>query len=263
MTVPWLPLLLALFLQAPFPQGGAREHAAPLESGMVRSLELEPLPGTHALYFRLDGASARPDQAPVGLLRYVAGPDREGGVRVDFELQYLATNVRVLHTEQASLACRHLVFRELREGAGRTLFLQGTPAAGFEGHELGIGEVVRRALPGPGEFPLLLLESARLGQELPPEALVLDPLSAGFESLRLTCTVQGDLRAIEARRLDGSLRWRVVARGEELLEWRFQERGPVARSVPREVFEALLEQHAGDQAEVREAAAAPDPASRR
>lgn len=256
-------LLCALLAGLSLAQDGARERVAPLESGMVRSLELEPLPGTRAQYFRLDAAGAGPDRAPVALLRYVAGPDRVGGVRVDFELQYLASDVRVLHTEQASLASRRLVFRELRGGGGRTLFLQGSPSAGFEGHELGIGEVVRRELAGPGEFPLLLLESVRLGQDLPPEAFVLDPLSAGFELLRITCSKQDDLRRIEGRRIDGSLRWRVVARGEELLEWRFQERGPVARSVPREVFEALLEQHGGVRAEVREAATDPAPAELR
>jgi hypothetical protein len=233
---------------------------APLESGLVRTLELEPLPGTFAQYLRLEREGARPGEAPLGLLRYVSGPDREGGVHVDLELQFLADGLRVFHTELAAPARRRVVFREVRAGAGRTLFLEGTPATGYAGYELGVGEVVRRERAGFGELPLLLIESVRLGQAVPEELSVLDPLSADFEPLRLVrldppSAEQADEHVLEARRTDGSLRWRVAARGGELTEWRFQERGPVARAITRAEFEAVLEAHDNSVRAAREAAA--------
>jgi hypothetical protein len=232
------------------------QASAPLESGLVRSLELEPLPGTFAQYFLLERDGARANRSPLGLLRYVSAPDREGGLHVDVELHFLAEGLRVFHTELAGPARRRLVFREVREGAGRTLFLEGTPTLGFEGYELGVGEVVRHSRTGYGELPLLLVEAARLGRCLPEELPVLDPLSASFEPLRLSQREEpSEIRILEARRLDGSLRWRVSARGAELTEWRFQERGPVARAVPRAEFEAALEAHELTVRQAREAAA--------
>lgn len=238
----------------------AQEPAGALDSGLVRSLELERLEGTFVQHFRLDRPGAYADEPPLALVRYVAGPDRAGGVRADLELAYLDDEVRVIHAEQTSFAQRRVVFRELRARAGRTLFLEGAPEGGLAGYELGGSEVVRHKLAEPGELPLLLVESMRRGRPLPGEALVLDPLAATFEPLQLTSrpgTGPGsDERVFEARRSDGSLRWRVSARGEELLEWRFQERGPAARAITPEEFQRLHAQHELGMREVREAAAA-------
>lgn len=252
-----MPAPYLLFLLALVPQ----QRRGLIDSGSVRSVELESGPGTWAQYFRLDDSVARPEDAPQGLLRYVAWPDRQGGVHVDLEVQFLADGLRVVHTEEASLEHRRLVFRELREGAGRTVLLDGTPATGFEGHELGIGEAIRLR-PGTGEFPLLLIESARLGDELPAELSVFDPLAAAFEPLKTKSWWQDGEHVVEARRTDGGLRWRIRFRGEELLEWRFQDRGPVARSIPREVFQALLDRHENGVRKAREAAASTRPSRR-
>src|SRR5262245_16517089 len=181
---------------------GMQEPTTPLASGLLRSLELEPAAGTFVQHFRLDREGARPDELPLALLRYVAGPDSEGGVRADLELAFLADEVRVIHSERARRGQRRLVFRELRGRAGRTLFLEGTPEQGFQGYELGGREAVHHELAARGEFPLLLIESARLGLPVPDEASVLDPLAAAFESLQLTTRGEADERVFEARRSD-------------------------------------------------------------
>jgi len=233
------------------------QDASWLESGLVRTVELESRPGAWAAYLRLDREGAPSGSAPIGLLRYVAGPDPEGGVHVDLELQFLGGGVRVLHSEQAAFGRRRLVFREVCAGAGRTLLLEGGPSSVFQGYELGPREVVRHTDAGCGELPLMLVESSRLGYLLPDEGSVLDPLSASFESVRLLQRDEGDARILEARRMDGSLRWRVTFQGSELAEWRFQERGPVARGVSREEFQRLIEAHEVRTREAREAASGP------
>lgn len=257
MSCPWFLLATGLACQAL--SARVQDAAGPLQSGLVRSLELESPPGTFEQHFRLDREGARADELPLALMRYVAGPDPAGGVRADLELAYLADGLRLIHTERASPTNRRVVFRELGERAGRTLFLEGTPEAGFEGYELGGPEVVRHELDQSGgrggELPLLLIESARLGLNGPDQLAVLDPLAALFEPLQLETRLLGAEREFEARRADGSLRWRVSLRGQELIEWRFQERGPAARAVPREEFEHLRGQHDLAVRTAREAAA--------
>lgn len=250
------PLLaLALLFQEP----REKESPAPLESGLVRSLELAHAPGTWVQYLRLDRAGARAGEPPAALLRYLAGPDAEGGVRVELELQYLDEPLRVLHTEQANRQRRRLVFRELHEHGGRTLFLEGSPATGYQGHELGTREVVRHAFDsaaGAGELPLLVLESARMGFPLPADLALLEPLSAAFEPVRLAVDGPGAARVCEVRRSDGSLRWRVTLSGARIEEWRFQERGPAAHAISPEEHARLREQHELSATAAREAASA-------
>lgn len=241
-----------LALAAVSPQAGA---TPPFLHGLVRSLDLEPPPGTWVQHFRLERAGARADEAPIGLLRYVAGPDPEGGERVEVELQYLADGLTLIHTEQTNEARRRIVFREVRERGGRTLFLEGEDGPSWSGYELGGTEVVRHELPG-GALPLFLIEAMRRGEAHPEELAVLDPLAATDELLKLTTRTSGEERVFEARRADGGLRWRVSARDAELLEWRFQERGPVARAIPPADYRALREQHELAMSAVREAAAA-------
>jgi len=248
----WLPGALLLVAQS----------GAPLESGLVRSLDLEPLPGTWVQHFRLERTGSRADEHPVGLVRYVAGPDSEGGLRVELELQYLAAATTLIHIEQVNPARRRLVFREVRERGGRTLFLEGASGAGFSGYELGGPEVVRRELQD-GALPLFLIEAARTGGVLAMETSVLDPLTASFEPLRLLVhEAQGPAgeRVLEARRADGSLRWRLRTLAGELRELSFQEHGPVARPVAREEFERLRAEH---ELEARAAQEAGSPAAQR
>jgi hypothetical protein len=232
-----------------------RESASLLASGLVTSLECAPREGTWIQHFRLD-AQGDPERPPVGLLRYVAAPDPEGGVRVDLDLRFLVHGVHLVHTEFARPGMRRLVFREVRESGGRTLFLEGAPGAPMQGHELGGPELVRRDSVGPADLPLLLVESLRLGFPPPERASVVDPLGAVEESLTIETRAAGEgVVACEARRPDGSLRWAVRLRGSELLEWRFQDRGPTARAIPADEYERLTTQHELGVRAAREAAA--------
>lgn len=255
MLTPWW---LALALCA-----GVQDDPSPLGNGLVRSVELAPVPGTCVQHFRLDRERAREGELPQALLRYVAGPDGAGGVRAELELEYLDGGLHVIHTEQANLERRRLVFREVRERAGRTVFLEGSPEQGYSGYELGGPAVLRRSFPadcGAGELPLLLLESVRLGLALPQALPVFDPLAARFEDVELALRTEAGNEAAgerthEARRADGSLRWRVTLHDQEIRAWRFQERGPLARSITAEEFARLREQHDQLQRSAREAAA--------
>jgi hypothetical protein len=234
--------LLFLLLCVGAGQGQGQGKSAPLESGIVRSVELDAPPGTFVRHFRLDGL-AGPDAPPQGLMRYLAGPEEEGGLRVETEILYFAEGLRVLHAERVAGGERRLVFRELGKGNARTFFLTGKRGERCEATELGGPEVVRRNFPEESEFPLVLIESARRGLALPSRASVLEPLGAALEEITLATRGGFEERMLEARRADGSSRWRVSFRGEELVAWGWQEGGAQARAVPRAEYERIKEEH--------------------
>jgi len=245
-------MLFPLWLVACLFQGGAR--SAPLESGLVRSVELDAPPGTYVAYFRLDAPGA-PAAPPVGLLRYVAGPDAEGGERVETELLFLSEGLRVVHGERARGDERRTVFREFGRRSGRTLVLSGTVGGSYEATELGGPEVVRRSLASGGEFPLGLLEDARSGRAVPGALAVFEPLAGSFEPTTLATRGGFEERTLEARRADGSLRWSATFRGAELLALGWSEAGPRARVVAREEYERLRNEHELAKGMAEEAAA--------
>ena len=230
------------------------QGSAPLANGLVREIELEPRPGTLVQHFRLDAEPAAAGGEAKGRMRYVTGPDPEGGLRVELEIQYFDHDLRVIHTELASAEHRLLVFRELFDRGGRTLFLSGAPATGYESYELGGPEIVRHALDGTGEFPLLWIEAARRGHEVPATLPLLEPLSSRFEPAFLEETSRDGTRQLTARREDGSRRWCVSFRDGLPVEWRWQDRAPVARAISREEYEQLGEEHEPESHAVREAA---------
>ena len=213
-----------------------QEARAPIETGLVRAVELESLPGTFVQHFRLEPARATASGDAVGVGRYLAGPDPEGGLRVELELVYFEGDVRVFQCERATLSERKLVFREVRPAGGRTLFLTGSPSAGYECQELAGGEALRRVLSDAGEFPLFLVESARRGLALPGEAQVFEPLAAQPER-GTVAFVAGESLAL--RRSDGSLRFAVRFEAGAPVEWRWNERAPVARAISRAEYEEL------------------------
>jgi hypothetical protein len=246
--------LLALAALQSIPAGdGVRP---PLASGLVRAVEVARAAPAFVQHFRLDAGELRAERAPLGLARYVAGPDPEGGTHVELELELFAPGLRLIHVEQANLQRRRLVFRELGARAARTLFLEGRPSEPLLGYELGGPEVLRRTTEAGGILPLLLLESQRRGALPPGELRVLDPLSTAFEPLALAARDDALGRVLEARRADGSLRWRAVLAGAELAELRFQERGPLARPIAPEEFARWRERHEQETRSAREAAAA-------
>jgi len=245
-------MLFPILVLALVPQASGRP--APLESGLVRSVELDAPAGTYVAWFRLDAPEA-PDAPPAGLLRYVAGPDPDGGERVEVEFLFLAEGLRVVHGERARGEERHTVFREFGTQSGRTLIVSGAAGAGYEATELGGPEVVRRHLVPGGEFPLGLLEHARAGRAVPRTAEVFEPLGTTFEPLTLATRGGFEERILEARRADGSLRWGATFRGEALVALSWSEGGPRARAVPREEYERLRGEHELARRVAEEAAA--------
>lgn len=245
-------MIFALLLLACLPQGSGR--SAPLESGLVRSVELDAPAGTYVAYFRLDAPGA-PEAPPIGLLRYVAGPDPEGGERVETELLFLAEGLRVVHGERARGDERRTVFREFGTRGGRTLILSGVSGLGYDATELGGPEVVRRRLSAAGEFPLALTEAARAGRAVPRTAEVFEPLASDFEALSLATRGGFEERTLEARRADGSLRWSATFRGEGLVALGWSEGGPRARAVSREEYERIRGEHELARRVAEEAAA--------
>src|SRR5262245_10103515 len=113
-------MLLGLLFQAGVLAGRLQQAEGPLAAGIVRAVELEPLPGTVVQHFRIDRPGSQADEEPLGILRFLSEPDPEGGLRVELELEYFDDGLRVIHTEQGTRFERRLVFRELRERAGRT-----------------------------------------------------------------------------------------------------------------------------------------------
>lgn len=214
------------------PQGVSR----PLESGLVRSVEIESPPGTHVQHFRLESGDG--SGTAVGLARYVAGPDGDG-TRVELELSWFEPELRLIQTERASPFGRLLVFREVRDDGGRTLFLTGDPGRPWSCHELGGPESLRRTYPAGGELPLLLVEAARRGQTLPAEAPVFDALRARFEATRISA-VEG---TFELRTEGQPPRFAVELDGDRLVAWRWQPGGPVARPIAPETWESLRQEH--------------------
>lgn len=227
------PVLAALLVSwLAVPQGASR----PLESGLVRSVEVESPPGTHVQHFRLDPGGRK--GPPIGLARYVAGPDGEG-TRVELELSWFEPELRLIQTERESDYGRLLVFREVRPDGGRTLFLTGDPGRPWSCHELGGRLPLRREYPAGGELPLLLVEAFRRGREVPPEAPTFDPLRARFEPTHVRVS-EG---TFELRTVDGALRFAVELEGSRLAGWRWQPGGPVARPVTAEAWELLRREH--------------------
>ncbi|MEQ1893582.1 MAG: hypothetical protein ABL998_13645 [Planctomycetota bacterium] len=231
--------MLALFLAL---AALSQQGKAPLESGLVRSVELEALPGTFVQHFRLD-SPAGTDAPPQGLLRYLSGPDPEGGLRVETELSWFAEQLRLLHGERVNGNERRLVFRELGPHSARTFFLTAHGGARAEATELGGPEVVRRTYSAAGELPLFLVESARRGFALPSTAEVFEPLGATLEPLTFTTQGGFEERTLAARRADGSLRWSVTFRGAEPVAWAWQDGGPRARAIAREEYERIRGEH--------------------
>jgi len=234
-------LLFAVLAGLAAPQ--SQRGAPPLESGVVREVQLAQPSGTLVQHFRLDRGALREDVPPSGLARWTSGPDLGGGLRVELELFFLEDGVRVFHSERASSSGRVLVFREVRERAGRTLFLEGSPEGGYASIELSSAEPRRRAHAERGELPLLLLEAARRGAQLPASTLVFDPLGSTFETTHLELGLAEGAQRFELRRADGSRRWRVVFREGLPIEMGWQEDGPVARAIVEEDYQRLLAEH--------------------
>ncbi len=264
---PGTALWLALAAGALAPQGRTGGAQGPLASGVVRAVEVAQPPGTLVLHFRLDrgAGDAALDAAgePLGLLRYIAGPDpaqpASRGLRLECEARFFEEETQVVHDERLRHDEQILTWREVRERAGRTLVLRGSKTAGFTILEASVEGSDRRAAAGAaGELPLAVLEAARRAHPLPDELSLFEPLSGVFEPIHVRSRIGAgvDERVLELARADGTLLARVTFRGAEIVEWRFQVDGLVARPIPEDEYVRRLAERRARAAEEAAARAA-------
>lgn len=243
-----------------FPQERAREQVSPLASGIIKSVELSGSPDTTVRHFRLDRGSVElgPDApAPLGLLRWISGPDPSGqGARLEIEATFFQERVLVVHSERLREDELSLTWREVGKTAGRTLALRGSREGTFTISDSSAKGTEKRSVPGTaGEFPLAFLEVARRGGKLPVEVALFDPASGAFEAVNVISRSppRSAERVIELVRPDGSLRTRARFQGDEWTEWCWQEGGLVARSITPEDYARALEKYHAERTKAAEA----------
>lgn len=239
---------------------GTRSEAAlaqqgrALENGDIRSIAVHPPEETRVEHFRLDAVDwdaelPDPDTEPLGLVRFVQGPDVEEPAdgparRLEQEITFFDADTRVIHTERLHPVTRRLVWREVREGSGRTLLVDWALHGGMRSTETVGGAVVRRDHDvSRGAFlPLYLLDLARERQSFDGVFRVFLPLSRTIEDVRLeTWTEVGtggsDRFVLSIRRPDGTSAGRYVFEGDRLVAFQWQRGGPVAREISRNEYD--------------------------
>ncbi len=213
----------------------------------VRAVVLEAPEGTRVEYFRLDRQG---DRAPIGLVRWISGPDpeTEGGWRVENDILFLSEATRVQHTERLHPFDRKLVWREVRERSGRTVRLQWTPEGSPVSYDTVGGPIRRRDLAARGKelLPLALVEFVRSGEQWwSGNFRVFQPLANDFEDLDVRVEEQGyGERVLELRRKEGAtgeeiLTGRYHFRNGALVLFQWQPGGPVATPIDPVEYERL------------------------
>ena len=215
----------------------------------VRELHLTEAPGTVVEHFRLDPeggpstATSRPE-APIGVARWVRGPlpGVEGGWRTACEVHFFQEETRVLHTERLSGELRELVFRELHDETGRTLYFSWTPDGRGASRET-IGRDVRRSefdMPASSALPLSLVELARRDEVVVPEVSLFQPLANEVAAVTASVSRQDGVRVLDLRRAEGLPVGRFEFDGPRLISFRWQSGGPVATAFSEEEYERWL-----------------------
>jgi len=165
------------------------------------------------------------------------------GEQIEWDVQFLGEGTRVLHIERPSPRGNSLVWREILPGAGRTVTARCTG-----GLKLALREWAGRLdqkseldAPQGTVFPLQLLEQARANAELPPLALVFDPLARQIEAWSLSVDDLGSgARRIDLARADGTLAGRWLLRGGELVGFQWQGGNLRGRRVSADEYQRLL-----------------------
>lgn len=187
----------------------------------------------------------------VGLAR-LSRTEVGGDTLLEWELTFAADELQVLHVERFDPAGAKLVWREVGRGRGRTVLAE----LASEGSTLRVvdwsSERAREdvLVETSALLPLAQLELARRGELCDGAQSVFDPLSRALE-VRETRTrfepapvagggasqaTPGE-REVEARRADGTLAWSARFRGDELVGYRWQAGGLVARRISAAEFE--------------------------
>jgi len=248
----WIACWTAGSLLAAPDVAGAQQEATwkqpPLLGRSIKELYLGLPPRTRVEYFRLDREPLPEGEegvsGPCGLVRWIVGPDPEDpeGWRVEIEATFFESNTRVVHTERLRPEMRELVFREIRQQAGRTFYLTWNPDEGIKGLEM-MGGVLRREEFDPVRgalFPLTAIERVRRGVAVPSAAPVFQPLSGATETLALSVEGDGRERVLELRRGDDLLAGSYRFEGSELVSFRWQDGGPTATRIPRRAYDGQL-----------------------
>lgn len=221
---------------------------APIDSGYVRDVSLERPAGTALRHYRLDLPGASPSDAPLGLVRWLRSPLEPGSAgaqRLEVETCFPGVGTRVIHAETLQLGARKLVWREVRERAGRTVL--ALQESGFElatSETLG-RDVQRTTLAAPPEtlFPLQLVELLRDGAESPGPLVLYEPLANGLTEVELFLRdLPGPLplRLARLARPDGTSAGAYIFAGSELLHFCGQGGGPVATPVSADEYARLI-----------------------
>jgi hypothetical protein len=167
------------------------------------------------------------------------------GEQLEWDVQFLGEGTRVLHIERSSSGGNSLVWREILPGAGRTV----TARNARDGTQLALREWAGRldqkseiAAAQAIAFPLQLLEQARASAELPPQALVFDPLARQVEAWSVTVEeLESGARRVDLARADGTLAARWLLRDAELVGFQWQGGNLRGRRVSAEDYARLLE----------------------
>lgn len=244
------PILATTALLLPALLGVAREvsqdevlrapaGAFPGRETAVRALEVSAdLEAEH--YLLLGPASAgegvEAGAAPLlGVARRAARTEGEA-TWVELEAHLFDPATRVHHAERYSAReGPRLVYREVRDRAGRTVLLEWDDDLGAlrSTEWTGAREATRRTVDPEGGALLWLwcMEQVRAGAELRGLLPIFDPLAGRTELLSVESERFGPfgapLRATTWRRADGTIAASFVAAGDRILLWRRQRGGPV------------------------------------
>lgn len=225
---------------------GSRARPAPIDSGYVREVGLEPPPGSVLRHYRLDLPGAPAARVPLGVVRWVCGRvGDEGALRSEVETSFPGIGTRVIHVEALGAGEGKLVWREVRERSGRTVLAQREAGLGLRTAET-LGRDVQRAssaLPPEALFPLELVEALRVGRARAGPLVLYEPLANELARLELRLRplpAPLPLRLASLVRSDGASAGAFVFAGGELLSFRGQGGGPVATPISAEEFARLI-----------------------
>ncbi len=234
--VSWLPLGLALLLAAP---GSSGPDADAASGGPPTALRVE-----HFLF-------EEPDGVPAG---FAVWRRRDGprGLQLERELRFLdparaGAEQGVFHVECLERTGARLVQREIGPG-GRALLAEWLPPDGalraFEWGGCGARREVLATDRG-ATVPLYLVELLRDGSLAAGRLRCFDPLAREVVELdvRTVFEPRADVgagppvRAVEMRRLDGTLFLRLWFQGTDLSAFQLQDGGSRARRIPADEYE--------------------------
>ena len=216
----------------------------------VRELHLEAAEHSRAEHFALllapvglgpDAGLAAAAPQVVGVARLFSAQRRAGPAQ-ELELEFFELDTRVHHVERTTLEGPKLVWRELRDGEGRTVLLQrGEDDEGLRMQQWTGAQAALRSEVGLDGllFPLWLLSRERDGTWFEGWLPVFDPLAGAVEERRPSrarWSLPGGLVVRRCRwtRRDGTPAGEWWFLGQRLVGLRFQEGGFVASAISAE-----------------------------